>query len=297
MKLLYFFSIMLLPSIVKAQPDIIDASSIIPPGNTYNAKYATISDLGPIGPAATWDFSTESFSTLTTLAIVEPSLTTFALDFPTATWAYEVGSWTAYFEATSVGFYNLAFNITSTGGTGDYSADSRKILKFPFVYNESYTDTYSESGNSKNLNVTYEGFGTLIMPDGYTYDEVVRIREEEDNGDVFTRYYTLTPFMNIGIHFSYNSFFTWIQTPSSISAIEENAAESFFVYPNPVNDKLEIRSAINGSKQFSIYNSVGCLIQQSDWLFDSKYTLDVSKLQSGTYLVSDGETIKRFTKQ
>lgn len=292
--LLYFLFAFVLTE-VAAQPIITGASNIIPAGNTFDAKYSIITDLGPTGPSEVWDFSTESFVLLTSLSIVDPSSTTFAGDFPTANWAYEAGSWTAYFEQNTSGFYNLAFNITNPGGTGDYSADSRKILQFPFTYGSTYVDSYTESSTSKDLTVSYEGAGTLIMPGGYTYQEVVRIREEEENGEAATRYYTLNPFMNIAVHFSENSIFTWIVTPASAS-LEDQAPSSFSVSPNPVDDVLHIYQSTPGISSYQLIDLNGSIVLQVEQDFSTSSLLDLRMLQSGIYFISDGRSRIKIMK-
>lgn len=282
---------------VFGQPIITDGTGILGIGNLYPAVFGSINDIGASGPSQTWDFSNVSFSSLGSLEVVDPSTSTFGPEFPTANWAFEVGTWTSYFEITGQEMNNLALNITGLGSAGDYSANPRKILEFPFSFGNSFNDTYSENGGSQNLIVTYDAYGTLIMPDNYTYTNVVRTSELEENGDILTRYYILEPFMNIATHFTSNDIFVWIKVTLP-NSIEENKTNELTIFPNPVDNQLNIHQTFENSEDISICNLNGNVLLKVKPEFSTNgiTSIDVSNLKSGCYFVKQGPSTIPFLK-
>ena len=79
--------------------------------------------------------------------------------------------------------------------------------------------------------------------------------------------------------------------------------EGFSIFPNPVNDKLEIRN-ITQEKEFSftIYNKLGSAVPlETGKCKQGTYILDVSSLDAGMYCLKltsgDGTFTTKFIKQ
>jgi hypothetical protein len=282
--------------ILNAQPTITNGSGIVTSGNSFPCKFATIADIGSIGANQTWDFSQQIFSNLGSCDIVDVSTTYFATDFPTANWSFTVGPWTSYFEITPSEMNNQALNISSTSGAGDYRDNPRKVLQFPFDFLDSYVDTYMEGGSSNDLTVTYEGYGTLIMPDGFTYTNVVRVREEESNGVVLTKFYTVQPLMNIAMHFSSNTVLSWVQTPVNLG-IEEMQEGRISVYPNPANDLITLTLSESSSGTLTVYAADGRKLLTQEINDSSAETIDMSSFAEGLYYIHFGSLVTSFVKE
>lgn len=73
----------------------------------------------------------------------------------------------------------------------------------------------------------------------------------------------------------------------SFTGIENNFLNTFNIYPNPANDKIEIETGITNEKvEIKIYNSIGELIlAKKESSANSKTTIDVSGLRAGVYFV------------
>ena len=75
-----------------------------------------------------------------------------------------------------------------------------------------------------------------------------------------------------------------------ISINIKNKSSEFSIYPNPVQDKLNIRlnAPVEKNSQISIFNSIGVLVEQIEISDDygSIVPLDVHKLTPGTYFIS-----------
>jgi hypothetical protein len=291
-KILLVFSFLNLYT--QAQPVITDGSDILPVGSSYPITFSSISDIGSSGANQTWDFSQESFSSIGSFDVVELAASDFENDFPTANWVFEITNMTSYYTISSSEMNINALNITALGGAGDYSTNPRKVLEFPFNFEDSYTDTYDENGSSTNLTVTYDAYGTLIMPDNFTYTNVVRVRETEEFGPTTTRYYILEPFMNIALHFDNNDFFTWIKVTLP-NSIEENNVANFSLYPNPAENLLTIESPEAVQDDFILSTMDGKKIESFS-MENGTRSVDISNLESGIYFISNGSFTKSFKK-
>lgn len=78
----------------------------------------------------------------------------------------------------------------------------------------------------------------------------------------------------------------------SVGLLEQKKLE-FNVYPNPVNDVLNITGVENGLVDFTISNSVGVQVIHGK----IKNGINVAELPSGMYIIEIENTVKRFIKQ
>ena len=82
-----------------------------------------------------------------------------------------------------------------------------------------------------------------------------------------------------------------------VTSVDENDAATVKIYPNPVNDKLNI--AVSGSFQYQILDIAGRVIANGDAVDET--VLDFSGYESGLYLVkaiSDKEMmVKKIIKR
>lgn len=269
-----------------SQPIIQNANNVPAVGVTVPLSTATTTNVGNAGANQTWDYSSLTFSPVGNLAIITPSSSPFGASFPSANWAYSVaGAAYTFFENTSTEMKNLASLITSPGGNDDYSANPKTIMQFPFNFNDSFSDTYTEQGSTSTVTVTYDGYGTLIMPNGNTYTNVVRVKEAYSSSTDY-RWYTTNPLVSVAVFNDDNNLLYWIgTTPSSITEKDKTAILNIF--PNPANEKLSVKlSNLNFSETtyLNIINSLGQIVKQT--IITTETTIiDTENVSSGIYFI------------
>lgn len=109
---------------------------------------------------------------------------------------------------------------------------------------------------------------------------------------------------NANIYFDYNYPITTNTVTTTVTALgtnEFNIENSFSLYPNPANASIAIglKDGIT-VKDISIYNTLGQLVKAVDAVENTSFSVDISDLNSGIYLiqiVSDkGKATKKFVK-
>lgn len=159
---------------------------------------------GSAGANQTWDFSTLVVGSMSPpTSILSPSSTPYASNYSSADIVYYQddgfgGEVFSYIDVTSseativgqsvdtnnVNFYQIAY------------PNSYKIAGFPTTYNTAWTDNYvrhiplvttpflMELRTYGTLDVTADGYGTLILPSG-TYNNVLRVKTIHNATDSF----------------------------------------------------------------------------------------------------------------
>lgn len=289
MKKILFSVLVLCSGQLLAQPVINDASGMAAVGYSEPLSTAACLSAGSAGASQTWDFSALSFSVMGNLTVVTPSSTPFTATFPSANWSYSVaGAVYSYFENTSTEMKNLASLISATGGNDDYSANPKTIMQFPCTYLSTFSDTYTEMSTTSTVTVTYDGYGTLIMPTGHTYTNVVRIKESYTGNDDY-RWYITSPLMSVAVFDGTNNIMYWVG--ASGSAIDEQSkANSILVYPNPAIDNVTIGVNANGENLLiNIMDTKGAVVKsysQASVTGWNSIELDITDLVPGVYFVN-----------
>jgi subtilisin family serine protease len=79
-----------------------------------------------------------------------------------------------------------------------------------------------------------------------------------------------------------------------LTAVDETMFTDISIFPNPVNDNLQIRSdEINGSCRLSLYNTLGQICLQKEVNFVNNHELDLKQIQAGFYLLEVESAGKR----
>ncbi len=201
MRSMIFLSILTLP--LWAQPDLTRAD-VYMPGDTANFLVVdgTGVDPGPAGNGVTWDFSNlpripaEDY----TVRYDSPSAAPNAGLFPTANMVaiQNAGPIDAYtfFTVSDQQFFLEGLDLPDLGVV-TYSNNNLWIT-FPLGYNETQTDdfvgTYTFNANgisgiadrTGELSTKYDGWGTLILPDGTSVPNVRRLKMEQTINDVIS---------------------------------------------------------------------------------------------------------------
>jgi len=156
-----------------------------------------------------------------------------------------------------------SFTVPSTGNViieTDYAAGSQLYNTFLFVAESCGAATYitydDESGNG--------GFSKIVLS-GQTPGNLLVVEVEEDNG-------------------ASDPVDTFRISVYDISlSIEDTVIEGFTMYPNPVENQLNL-SAVNVISEVVIYNILGESVLKINPNVE-KSSIDVSNLSTGTYIV------------
>lgn len=71
--------------------------------------------------------------------------------------------------------------------------------------------------------------------------------------------------------------------------------KSMFIYPNPVNDVINLQNATEGNSTVSIYRMDGAMVLQTQISSESK-SLNVTNLAKGIYLIRVNNQTLKFNK-
>ena len=191
------------PTYLWAQSDLTRAD-VYDIGDTakYFALDATNAEPGPAGTGVVWDFShlthipEEDYEVFYEAASVAPN----AGSFPQANMVaiQDAGATTAYtfFNVSDTRFVLEGLDLPDVGVV-TYS-DKNIWVDFPLSYNQTQEDdfvgtyTFNVEGFSGiadrtgSLSTFYDGFGTIILPDGTSVENVRRLKLEQTVTDVVT---------------------------------------------------------------------------------------------------------------
>lgn len=215
MKYTFTFTLLLtlLASITWAQPTITANPTMVLLGESAEIQFALgNTDPGSSGANVSWDFSGIQDDALAFNWTAEtPVGTAFQDSFPGATMAFHSFSqdgnaelWHYYdFDATAETFEYLGSVDLINDGVGGQDtvhhllyANPKKVLEFPFTYNDTYTDAFGgvnhinvngfdlEQTRTGSITVTADGYGTLQTPAG-SYQNVLRVHIMETLTDHF----------------------------------------------------------------------------------------------------------------
>lgn len=269
-----------------AQPVIPNANNMPAPGMIVPVSQTTVTNVGPGGANQTWDFSAAPFLPVGNAEVITPASSPIGSSFPNANYALSLQGQNNYsfFTKSATKLEVLAWTITTPGIGNDYSPNPKTVLKFPFNYMDSETDTWQKVGGSPStVTISYDGYGTLVMP-GATYTDVVRIKEDYGGASIDYAWFILNPLTQVAI-FDHNNarlyHFGTTQITTSTSSIEK-ANSTITIYPNPCTNQITLsglpsRATVHitdiTGKQIACYDSSG-----------DKLTIDTKSYAGGVYI-------------
>lgn len=272
--------------------------------------------MGASGAHITWNFAAVSQIGLDSTVVYACDSTPYCSLFPGSNIAeYNLGDYT-YFNTSGTRLTNMGFYTSGTAYVNDLKLD---MLRYPLSYNNVFVDTMHFGSASYDDfyteidSVTYDGYGTLILPSG-TDTGVVRLRDvfyykdSSSAGVVMGRaesYYWYMPgFHNPILTIDYDTTgsatgalyvtgATYYTTKANSTGITEltSLVPSLSVYPNPVSNELHIvfNSPNTSSVVISLTDVLGRTVATAyqgiacSGTNDIKYA--VNDLPSGLYLV------------
>lgn len=292
---------------------------------TYLADTAGVS-IGTSGASQVWNYTgivIQATTTPVTNTYVATSAAPNYTDFPGANIAQTDGSGDyTMWQYTTSGAY--LYGVATPTLSLVYS-NPETLYTIPFTYgftsNDNFASTFTISGAPATRNGTVttvgEGYGTLNMPGGISYNNVLKIKLQQQITDVVPSFsYTATEFSNtylyissvsknalLSITKSSSTVTTTSATVSSsksvevnsitIAGIKENKKEAnFSLYPNPTNNsEISLFYVVTNPESYevSISNTFGQIIKsynignQSAGMYSE--TINLDGLAKGMYFV------------
>ncbi|MGZ3866417.1 MAG: T9SS type A sorting domain-containing protein [Bacteroidia bacterium] len=233
---------------------------------------------------------------------VNPSTTPNGSLFPTANYAQYDPALTS---AIGYEYYNISADSMTRTGTYDPStaheiySDPDKRLIFPFSYGQSFNDNYKKTNYSNSTTissvqtgsrtVTFNGFGTLILPQG-SFSNVALISELRTNslgGNEYT-YTWIDIFTGNGLLYYHDNAgsITTVYTLEAVNAVQSiDIARAVTLAPNPVSNNSQLSIKTNETlvnSELSIFDSFGREISKEK--FDgNKVTINKGNAKAGLY--------------
>lgn len=334
MKKIYFnlFAVIFLSQIANAQLSLSQTNFEPIVGDTNKAylvdtgsvNIKTINSVS--GNNALWDFSSLSILTnsITSTVYSSTASASSATNFPGCTF---VQSNSSFYKSVTTPSAQTELLGTSIIGASLNFTNAAIVAKYPFTYSNSYTDSYSGSVTytsngtfSGNVTVNADGTGTLNLPGGQVFTNVLRVKTTQTttvNGVIFIPvtvritnydYYHASqkyPIFNV----NYNSIAILTptvsatiraNTKSTIVGINENTIQNteLSIYPNPSTSDLNVViSDTYKPKRINIFSNLGSLV------FTNNYSsqISISQLQAGIYVIEietdKGIVRKKMVKQ
>jgi hypothetical protein len=266
-----------------AQPAILE-SAYLPNGTTMDVSvHSGAIPPGGAGAGQIWDLSSLTYNPVGVIGVADPASTPCASTFPSSNMSYVVpnGTW-HYFIRTTTDLQWQGMNWPSSCVGGLTFTDPRKVIDFPFNYQDSFTDTYAgDDGSSGSVTVEYDGHGTLITPFG-TFNNVARIKST-DGANVDYAWLS-DGFPQYGILQTIDGNSSTLVFTSVVTGLaERSTTEPVVVAPNPASDRITISDVPPGAT-VTIADPSGRTLQRG-FATDAATIVDISPLPAGIYFV------------
>lgn len=270
----------LLPLSAFAQP-VLQFADLDLEGNIYHVHILSAlngANLITDGANASWDISAASHIMIPSgTQFVAPSATPYAASYPTSNLAQWVsmpgGLEYSYLVADAQGLHLLADGVDSTGG--NVFVDGKTLLKFPFAFNESFTDTYVLGGLGQNQTRTYSAYGTLTTHVG-TFTNVVKVTSASGNADFYTS-------GSIEPLFHYEPDGTSLLfEPTMVGIVEQSAQLALVAYPNPATEHVTINGLTAGTP-WQLLDTQGRIIVKG--MANNNSTIALMSIAPGRYVL------------
>lgn len=271
---------------------------------------------GNAGAGQTWNLSGLSNGSTSTQTVVAVSSTSYSASFTNSNLGITS-------NGTSFEYYNANSSAYQSFGSGSASsvdsyANAEDRLRFPFTYNNSYTDNFNSvytSGTNTvyrigTTTVTADGYGTLVTPAG-TFNNVLRIHSvmgfhdsTNTGGNPSVTVYQRDQYLWYlnGNHTALANVGTFTIVPAGGSAINSQSAgylgnpstgiadavtgnAVFSVYPNPAANQLYISLTGSEPLRAALFDMLGNLTETASIQGGSAYSMDVSRLPEGSYFL------------
>lgn len=315
-KLLFFFSgIAFLSQLANAQITIFQNIHEPVSGDVNSSLYYDSSGVVPKsgGTNQTWNFSAFPQTTVTfnpdvstyTTASSEPS---FSL-FPGSTLAEKTNYGnTRFYRSTTNSPYQFEMMGVFDSGTIQTYTNTMVKYTWPFSYGNSFTDNWSgpiggpgSSGSVTGTKLcTGSGTGTLVLPGGYSYPNVLQVKTTETISMVYANTFSVTmtaysyfhgstKFPLLTVSYAGNNGIIYANKSITVGLTDYNFDAAFAIYPNPAKNNFQVNLSNSKSEfcQVQIINIGGQLVKTCDLGSNTliETTINIEALPPGIYVV------------
>lgn len=324
-KIYLLFNILSILSLTVCSQPTLDYNSVPEVGDTFtyyslNSGQSLLP--GNPGSDVTWDFSSLDVSNASqfTVNYSDPADTPYESSFPNSNLA-------KVYSISQIEYYNK--NNDSISYLGHYMTPTTRFyhdgvinLKFPSTFEDTFIDGFASNFNHNGssvsrtgtVDVTYDGYGTLILPD-VTIPNTIRIRTVKETIDVSggttiytdTLYHWYSPNLSDYVLYYYvsvyqgnvGSFASLMHSDHIASIGYENKVTktNIKLYPNPAKNSVNIElPTSNTNYLIKIFTSEGQLIKSVDLKVEMS-SIDISDFSKGLYLMEIVGPENVFTKK
>jgi len=282
-----------------------------------------------MGSNAVWDFSTISgiFGVTKDVQVLDATLDANYASFAGATKLYDIGGTLQTFYSTSAAgriSQGFVFNEVSLGAVvASWSTDQENLMNYPYGFGanpvldvfsgtvtSTATGTLPASGTSATL---VDGIGTLQLPGGNTYTNVLRFHLKDSavasvfgTNVAFIRnvyeYYdftvsnlpiflTMKVDVNSALIMNSSTVILSKHQPLTFVGLTEDSPSKVAVYPNPVIDALTLEG-VNENEPYTITSVTGKIVNSGTYTGP----IDVTNLLAGVYLLRINNQTVEFIK-
>ena len=268
------------------------------------------------GNNVVWDYSTLTVlgNSVTSTVYTSSTSVPSATDYPGTNFVQNNSS---FFKSTATPTMQTELIGSDFPGFASLNfTNSAIVAKFPFTYPNTYNDAFSgtvktstsNSNFSGNLTVNADGNGTLNIPGGQVFTNVLRVKTTQSttvNGIITTPfpipvtvriinydyYHASQKYPVFSVNYNSIAIFTPTITgrvgankKSTVVGLNENVLlnQDVSVFPNPSNSTLNFTlNTLLSPKRILIYSQVGTLV------YSSAYTsqINILNLAAGIYIL------------
>lgn len=304
------------PMALLSQPTLTAAGTNPVVGDQFTTHTTQYVAPGSSGASQTWNLAMTSSGSSSSTGVT-PSSTPYAANFPTASVCFGTGPYTYY--KTSSSAWQMNGMVNGSGTVLAYS-DLEDMMRFPFTFGNSYTDTWSTTFVQATYTyyrvgtttVTADGWGTLTTPAG-TFSNVLRVhfvQTYQDSTNIMSTPYVIDYvndeymwYLN-GNHNPIAAVYDLTATPGGnftggfyiqnvVSGIDNYAGvTSLSLFPSVATEQINFSYTLNGTSEVTISimdangRSVMEIPQVQVYEGENTYTIDVAELPAGNYYAS-----------
>lgn len=288
-----------------------------------------------VGTGITWDFTAlAAYSGETRLfEVIDATTSPFTSDYPYSQKTLKLGAIETFYNSSSMlrssqGFVYVEPTLGNIVAT--FEVDSADLVSYPFANGNSFNDTYSGTLNipsigtsavSGEIDVTIDGMGTLNLPNGVSYSNVIRLRSADSTYSMVNipiigsspvvikrtqhEYYDITnsnmPVLIITNIELVSALLNDEQTlvlasddPMQYVGLNNNTAIDFTISPNPATDKVTLTGDFSNDATGTVVDQNGSVLLTTS--VKNGTTIDVSTFANGMYFLninSNGNTTSK----
>lgn len=314
-----FTVLLFLPLLLTAQTTFTYTAFAPQTGDQYTVSNSNTYCPGSAGANQTWNFAATSTWGTSTYSVVPISSVPAGSQYPNATSAIGTGSY-IMLDITASAYLKYGNSITPGMAQWGYS-DPEKVFEFPMSYGSTFTDSYQGPDLSSpnyyriaSATVTYEGYGTVITPNG-TYTNAICIHRQITESDTMPNggslcsgdiYYWFAPGYRYPV---VQSWFIGDMNPpcgglgigtmflqSIAIGMEEQLTGNvrLFASPNPVSSELTISTQIDIQNGILVISDLAGRTVKTVSYNGNRMVIDVADLADGIYVarLNDGAGIR-----